>query len=537
MATYYIDLSATSNGDGTEGTPYNALASLPTLSAGDIVKLKRGSSQKMSAKYTVSGSGTVAAWIVFEDYGTGELPTLEAVNDTSGCIDVVGRSYVLIKNIKFVGQPTSLNQNSYGVLFNGGGAYNYIDGCVFEYLGIGINLSGGFSKTNVKISNTQCSYCNADGIRFWSGSGTYVWDTIDFLNCTLSFNGRAGGANGNGLNGFIQSGHTGTQFRNITVKNCLINNNGRDGIGFVNESVAWTTLIAAGNTTPPTTLFQGVLIEGCIVEKNKECGITIQGATFGTKVPLLINNNQVKYNSQLTTIGNIWTGGCIAGAIVHNVCIGAYTSGTVVGDGQGIFDDQWNDRMIVAFNYISSNIFRPPNPEYSAYGIGIYRATNSLHVGNVIQNCRYGYVIGTVEGSTAPVMANIIIEHNTFIDIEKIAFSIWTEVPSNSLTIRKNVILRAPRDVEAFTGLAGTQSWSQNFAYQVTTKYTGNNVGSSAWDHTKPLTDITKDGVPTTTGNLYRTGTYTGRLTNINGTFYNPPSIGAYEPYVARGVR
>jgi len=150
--------------------------------------------------------------------------------------------------------------------------------------------------------------------------------------------------------------------------------------------------------------------------------------------------------------------------------------------------------MVVAFNYISSNVFRPFNPDYASYGIGIYRSNNSLHIGNVIHNCRYGYIIGTVVGSTAPVMTNIIIENNTLINVEKIAFSIWTEVPSNSLTIRKNVILQATQDVEAFTGLAGTQTWSQNKAYLVTTNYIGNNVGAGAWDHTNPITDITKEG-------------------------------------------
>jgi len=537
MTTYYIDLSSVSNGDGTEPTPYNALTNLPTLVAGDTVKIKRGSYQRMPAKYTVTASGTASAWITFEDYGTGAQPIIEPSAEATGCIDVSSLSYIRIKNLQCVGLPIWTSQATYGIRINGAGSNIIIENCVCSFLGLGIDLGLGFTRTNVTIINTTCNYNTSDGLRGFSASGNYSWDKVDIKNSTFNFNGRALGSNGSGISFYIQPTHTDVRIKNVTIDNCIMESNNKFGISVTSEAIAWTTVVAAGNTTAPVAAIQGLVISNNIVNNNKRGGIHTMCATYSSLLPFTILNNRLNGNSRESTLGNIWTGGCINGSVLKNVCIGALTNGTTVGDGQGIFDDQWNNGMLISRNFISSNLALSEVPEYAAYGIGIYRASNSIHTKNVIQDCKYGYVIGYVTGATAPTMTNILIEGNTFIDIKEHAIALWSDTPSNSLTFNQNVILRSNRDVRALSAQAGTQTWSQNIAYLTVVKSSTNNIPSDAWDHTKPITDVDKNGFPIINGNLYHTGTYTRKTISNNGAASIPPSIGAYEYIPVRGTR
>jgi len=69
-AVYYVDSSYGTGGNGSESTPWDQLADLPSLSAGDTVRLKRGSVFR-------EGLAITADNVTVEAYGTGDDPGLQ----------------------------------------------------------------------------------------------------------------------------------------------------------------------------------------------------------------------------------------------------------------------------------------------------------------------------------------------------------------------------------------------------------------------------------------------------------------------------
>ena len=69
-AVYYVDSSYGTGGNGSESTPWDQLADLPSLSAGDTVRLKRGSVFR-------EGLAITADNVTVEAYGTGDDPVLK----------------------------------------------------------------------------------------------------------------------------------------------------------------------------------------------------------------------------------------------------------------------------------------------------------------------------------------------------------------------------------------------------------------------------------------------------------------------------
>jgi hypothetical protein len=77
-ANYYVDCSASSNGNGTESLPWNTLSSVNTqsFSGGDTILLKRGTTCYGMA--TPQGSGSSSAPITLGAYGGGARPIISA---------------------------------------------------------------------------------------------------------------------------------------------------------------------------------------------------------------------------------------------------------------------------------------------------------------------------------------------------------------------------------------------------------------------------------------------------------------------------
>lgn len=520
MATYYVNLSASSNGGGaSRNDPYNALSALPTLSAGDVVEIEPGTAQTMSGSYTMSGSGSSAAapiTIRANPAVSGAKPILTLSAEGGVGIIVTGRSHIVIENIAFKGAPSWTSQNSIGVRLNGGLTNIRLTGVDCQYCRF--DLVGGFATNGVTLTNCSANDNATDGIRMFSGTGTYTWQAVSVLGGTYSRNGTAAGANGAGISLFVQAGHTGTVFQDITIRGCTVDDNYRAGITCNDGSVAWATIIGAGNTTAPTRQIKGLRIENNIINDNGGAGISVMAAQPNGSFPVSIAGNLCDGNGSRTTLGNIWTGGSLSPIIERNRCFRARTNGTVVGDGQGIFDDQWNDGAIVRHNWIEANVFdASTNPEYASYGIGIYRSANGKHYGNVIKNCRHGFVIGYVASATAPTMEGIEVHNNTVAGFDGYAVSVWSDTPADALSVRNNLFSDGPQDIEAQSGTAGDQGWSGNAAIGVTTKYTGNNVGASAVDHAlADAADIASSLRPLPGSPLLSGGVDLGYLRDLN---------------------
>ena len=125
--TYYFSSSAGSDTNtGSESQPFQSIAKLNSLllAPGDKVLFRRGDT--FTGQITVSHSGSLGAPIVYDSYGTGELPTISAGNGKNGIVDplstikVVGKEYLEFHNLKienerFDPEPGSPNDQSYGI--------------------------------------------------------------------------------------------------------------------------------------------------------------------------------------------------------------------------------------------------------------------------------------------------------------------------------------------------------------------------------------------------------------------------------------
>jgi uncharacterized repeat protein (TIGR01451 family) len=179
---WFIDTNASSNGNGTLASPFNALASLGTApdEAGDIIFLYT-SATPYSGGLTLLGSQ-----ILIGQGATSSIAGIANINMTvhpySNALPATGGT-----------RPTLTNPSSHGIILN---ANNQIHGVtVGDTLGIGIygttnaqdltirdtnitgtgagiNLTGG-ATMDIQLDGLQTSNANAPAVRLLSASGTF----------------------------------------------------------------------------------------------------------------------------------------------------------------------------------------------------------------------------------------------------------------------------------------------------------------------------------------------------------------------------
>ena len=535
MASYWIDLLASGGGAGTEFSPWNSTASLPALVAGDVVNI-RGEG---AVQYTLSGSGSAGAPITIrKDPSSQVKPLLHPVAQGAKVFTAVSRSHIRFEDFDVEAPPEWTSADTAAVFINGAGASNHI--VRVRARRARFDFAGGFNRTDTLLDQCEATDCVSDGIRWFSGTGTYAWDGFRVIGGVYSRNGRGQGANGSGISLLIQNGHTASELKNVSIVGALVEDNFRYGVAVQDTSVAWPTLIAVGNTTPPNRQVKGAVVRGNTIRRNGDAGISLTAVQPSDVLHVGASGNLCEDNSARSTIGNIWTGGCLKPIISFNGCYRAYTNGTTVGDGQGIFDDQWNDGALVFGNEIADNVFQAFNPEYSAYGIGIFRCANSRHWANVIRGCRHGFYIGTVTGAAAPLMTNIQVDGNTVADFSQTAFVLVAATPAGALAIRNNLMLRGARDIEAQSASAGGQTFASNYAASVAQKYMGNGIGAAAVDHSLSEAQmlLSAGHRPLPGSPLIGAGLHLGYARDATGAMrWNPPTIGAYEYVRPRAAR
>jgi hypothetical protein len=111
-ATYYIDCSGGQNGDGTQTSPWNSLASANafTFRTGDHLLLKRGT--LCNGALAPQGSGEANSPVVIDAYGTGAPPTIKG-GSAEAALKLFDQQYWEINNLEITGG------NRYGVYVSG----------------------------------------------------------------------------------------------------------------------------------------------------------------------------------------------------------------------------------------------------------------------------------------------------------------------------------------------------------------------------------------------------------------------------------
>ncbi|MFE7627427.1 RICIN domain-containing protein [Streptomyces sp. NPDC057509] len=105
---FYVDCGATAAGDGSAGSPWNALAPVNahTFQPGDSVLLRRGSTctgQQLFPK----GSGAAGSPIVIDAYGTGAKPALAGAGQVTDVVRLADQQYWEIRNLDISNRGTA----------------------------------------------------------------------------------------------------------------------------------------------------------------------------------------------------------------------------------------------------------------------------------------------------------------------------------------------------------------------------------------------------------------------------------------------
>ena len=113
--TYYVDCSASSNGNGSQSSPWNNLATVnsTTFGPGDSILFQRGAT--CSGQLWPQGSGADGSPITIGAYGTGALPVISGgTNDAT--LKLHNQEYWDIQDIEVVGGTT------FGIFVGGDGS-------------------------------------------------------------------------------------------------------------------------------------------------------------------------------------------------------------------------------------------------------------------------------------------------------------------------------------------------------------------------------------------------------------------------------
>ncbi|MFF4343714.1 hypothetical protein ACFY00_27740 [Kitasatospora sp. NPDC001540] len=155
---YHLDCSATVDGTGTQAAPFNTLADVNALALqpGDSLLLARGTT--CLGSLTPHGSGTAAAPILIDAYGSGALPAVNA-NGADQAVLLAGESHVQLRNLSLSapGDNTTARRGVHVYAADAG----TLSGIVLQ--GLDIHDVRGALPARTTTGNGTGKYANASG--------------------------------------------------------------------------------------------------------------------------------------------------------------------------------------------------------------------------------------------------------------------------------------------------------------------------------------------------------------------------------------
>ena len=163
---YYVDAAAPDGGNGTLGSPWNSIDEVNAHAfsigfyPGDHVRFNRNQTYSGNL-YILNISGDPDADIVFEAYGTGDLPQL------AGMVIIFGQSYITVQNLGIYGSVVGVKIGAQdGVTASN---VNILNNDIHDYTNSGVNIIGG-GINNVKVSGNAI-YNGPIGVYLASDTG------------------------------------------------------------------------------------------------------------------------------------------------------------------------------------------------------------------------------------------------------------------------------------------------------------------------------------------------------------------------------
>lgn len=146
---YFSSSTGVDTNVGNEASPFKTIAKLNSLvlTAGDTIFFKKGDT--FIGQILISYSGSVGFPIIYDSYGTGDLPILTASNGKNGIADplstikIIGKQYLefhnlTIENERFDSEAGSPNDQSYGIYYQSfktlPASKNFEDAVLSKYL-------------------------------------------------------------------------------------------------------------------------------------------------------------------------------------------------------------------------------------------------------------------------------------------------------------------------------------------------------------------------------------------------------------------
>ena len=376
-ATTYVDCSASSNGTGTQSSPWNTLASVSgaTFSPGNQLLFKRG--MTCSGVLAPLGSGTTASPIVIDAYGTGPQPIIDGGMNYSA-VQLNNQQGWEINNLEIVGG------NYYGV-----------------YIAVTSpnTTCTHFRLTNLNIHGAHFATINVDDsaeIMFSPGSGDAFNDVV--IDGVVAHDSQV--SNDIQVDGGDASG-SGVLGNNITIQNSIAYNVDGDGIllratanGLEQNNVAYNTGQCALRTGCAPNSSSGIwelYCHVCIVQNNESyANQTWDGYDGGDyDIDVWNNDNIVQYNYGHDSAGycvSTFSAGNIVGTnniIRYNVC--SNNSQEVNSNDPCEIDiSTWQDGTLNGLQIYNNTIYF--NPATPGAAINTSYATFSGSNPNLIEN-------------------------------------------------------------------------------------------------------------------------------------------------------
>jgi len=471
MTTYYIDPTATTNGNGlSTSTPYNTWVGI-TLTANNTYLQKRGTNYNGATVRPQNQSSSVATPLTIAAYynsdGSDDTSKPRPVINHNGGTNGVGAvfidtcSNVVVQNID--------GCNSRGSL--GGGVkvrrstYVLIDNCIGRDSEHGITIqqeqaAATSTCTNITISNC-ITYNNVGAGICLRWGGTAGVDTNPIATATL---------------------------KRIKIIACKVYNNGTGkGIGANAASIPCGGIMVypfsrsnatyQDNSLNDEYRLKDILVMNNLVYNNNGYGINFEMVDNEYYVSTF-SGNEVSYNGKSLDVDShsLWVGTCF-GVIVNNNFVHnnyAVANGST-GSGVGIFID-YNTAgssggigCKVIGNRVENQYRGVSQAVSPSAGIMVLSNQDTIVEGNVVINCRQGVAIGPAGTD------NTRIRNNTFINIIENGVANNTSGTTNTI-VQNNVFWNASTGI--FSATSGTAGFAEsyNIFYNCTNNVTNGTI-------------------------------------------------------------
>ena len=235
-SSYYVDCSATANGNGSQANPWNTFSPINnrTFAASDQIRLKRGTVCQNKGTLWPKGSGSAANPITLGAYGSGSRPWLRAGGNDA--VKLLNQSGWVIRDIRVSSSTAGTHDDD-----------TPCDACTS---GITINATNGrysyFRIINVEVDGNWTGislgeYKSFDDSRsFVPGNNQGALEDI-IVDGAFAHDNEGKGILLAGNYESIPTTSTPTYPRNrwVTVRNSEIYNNGEDGALLSSVNDAW----------------------------------------------------------------------------------------------------------------------------------------------------------------------------------------------------------------------------------------------------------------------------------------------------------